>query len=147
MFSSSLVCLLVTGVVLLGCGHAVAGRAQGERKSEEVGLGQAFKLRAGQQVTLEGEGLRVRFASVADDSRCPVDVACVWAGNAEVLLDISQGGDAALLKLHTHGGPQYATEGAYHHYTLELMALSPSPRMGKKIEAGDYWAMLVVRKE
>ncbi|HET8838204.1 MAG TPA: hypothetical protein VFM82_04340 [Flavobacteriaceae bacterium] len=33
----------------------------------------------------------VKFAKVLSDSRCPVDVTCVWAGEAKVLVEIYEG--------------------------------------------------------
>ena len=53
--------------------------------------GREFKLRAGQQVTVKGTKLRIRLIAVENDSRCPSDVTCVWAGNAAVQLQLSTG--------------------------------------------------------
>lgn len=33
----------------------------------------------------------VKFVKVLSDSRCPVDVTCVWAGEAKVLIEIYDG--------------------------------------------------------
>ena len=44
-----------------------------------------FVLAGGQQVT-------VRFDRVLEDSRCPAQVDCVWAGQARIALVVESGG-------------------------------------------------------
>src|SRR6185312_15051394 len=56
-----------------------------------VRLGREFKLKAGRQVTVKGTKLRIRFVAVENDSRCPSDVTCVWAGNAAVQFQLGTG--------------------------------------------------------
>ncbi len=141
------VCFVITGAVLPGCQNSLARNSYRESKGEGFRLGQEFKLRAGQEGTLEGEGLRITFASVANDSRCPAGVTCMWAGNAEALLEMSKGGGVTTLKLNTYKSPQFPKEGRYLQYRIELIELSPYPRSDKRIEAGEYVATLVVSKE
>lgn len=109
--------------------------------------GREFTLRAGQRATSKAEGLKVRFASVANDSRCPAGVACVWAGNAEVLIEVESGGRRATLRLNTLGGSDYSKEARHGRYTVALVALNPRPRASGRLKATDYTATLVVRKE
>lgn len=112
-------------------------------------VGREFKLKVGQTVTLERGSLRLRFASLASDSRCPVDVTCVWAGNAEVLVEVAAKGGRGKksLRLNTNASPERAGEGEYQRYTVKLLELSPRPRSGRKIAAGAYTATLLVVKE
>ena len=133
-------CLTATLFVLLA---ACACAAQTAR------VGREFKVRAGRTVALDGGGLRVRFARVASDSRCPVDVTCVWAGNAEVLFEVGAkgGGRMKTLRLNTNASPERPGEGKYQRYTLKLVELSPRPRSNRKIPAGQYTATLLVSKE
>jgi hypothetical protein len=112
-------------------------------------LGREFKVRAGRVVTLDGGRLRIRFVQVASDSRCPVDVDCVWAGNAEVRFEV--GGrlwrDKQTLTLDTNASAQGASEARHGRYTLKLTGLTPQPRSTGKIAAGRYTATLLVSKE
>ena len=110
-------------------------------------LGQEFKLRVGQRAAVEGEGFSVRVASVASDSRCPADVTCVWAGNAEVLIEAEAGGSREGLRLNTHGGDEFPKEARHKQYSVGLVALTPHPRTDSKAKAADYVATLVIRKE
>ena len=126
-------------VLLAACG--VAGQT--------ARVGSEFKVKVGQMVTLNGGSLRVRFARVASDSRCPVDVTCVWAGNAEVLFEVSARGGRGkrTLRLNTNASPERPGEGRYGRYTLKLVGLSPQPRSNQKIAEGQYTATLLVVKE
>jgi hypothetical protein len=71
----------------------------------------------------------------------------VWGGNAEVLLEMSEGTDVAIMKLNTHRSSQSPKEGKYLGYRVELIDLSPYHHRGKRIEPTDYVATLVVSKD
>ena len=133
--------LALTGVALLG-GHRVAA-------AQTARVGREFELKVGRVVTLDGGGLRVRLARVASDSRCPVDVNCVWAGNAEVVFEVGARGrrGGTTLRLNTSAGPERPGEGRYGRYTLKLVGLAPRPRGNRKIAAGRYAATLLVVRE
>jgi hypothetical protein len=125
--------------ILLAAGVACGQPAQ---------VGREFKLKAGRVVTLDGGALRVRFVRVPSDSRCPVDVECVWAGNAEVLLEVggSRGRGQKSLTLNTNASPERPGEGAYGRYTLKLVALAPQRRSSQEVKPGEYTATLLVSK-
>lgn len=133
--------LVLTFVALLG-GH-VAAAAQTAR------VGREFNIKVGRVVTLDGGGLRVRLVRVASDSRCPVDVNCVWAGNAEVVFEVGARGwrGKKTLRLNTNASPERTGAGRYGRYTLKLMGLAPQPRSTGKLTAGRYTATLLVSKE
>jgi hypothetical protein len=46
-----------------------------------------FKIELGATVT--SDGIKIQFEEVLEDSRCPLDVQCVWAGQARVKVTIS----------------------------------------------------------
>lgn len=112
-------------------------------------VGREFELKVGRVVTLDGGSLRVRLARVESDSRCPVDVDCVWAGNAEVLFEVGGSGwrKRTTLRLNTNASPERPGEGRYGRYTLKLVGLTPQPRSNRKVAAGRYTATLLVSKE
>lgn len=140
--------LLFAGAALLFASpRAATARPRAREKAASVVLGREFTLRAGQRAALKGAGLRVRFDTVAGDSRCPAGVTCVWAGNAEVLVEAESGGRRAVLKLNTHGGADLPKEARHGRYTVVLVALKPSPRPSGKVRAADYAATLLIRRE
>lgn len=135
--------LVLTGVALFACSAAAAQQQQAPR------VGREFKAGVGWVMGLDRGRLMLRFARVASDSRCPVDVNCVWAGNAEVVLEV--GGrlwrERQTLTLSTNAGAQGASEAKYGRYTVKLVNLSPRPRGNRKIPSGRYTATLLVSKE
>jgi hypothetical protein len=114
--------------------------------AKDAALDQEFEVRVGQWVTIEGERLRVTLSRVAEDSRCPEGVTCVWAGNAKVVLRLSKGRRrASTLTLNTGMDPKQA---AFRGYEVKLVKLDPYPKEKRRIRRRDYVATLVVsRKE
>ena len=109
-------------------------------------IGQEFPVKVGQQITI-GDNLRVKFAAVPEDSRCPSDVNCVWAGNAVVTVELTEGQCTTTLRLNTHQNPQAPENTKVGPYRVKLVKLDPYPRSTQKISAGDYTATLVVTKD
>lgn len=132
---------MLTAVALLG-GHRVAA-------AQTARVGREFKLKVGRVVTLDRGALRVRLVRVSSDSRCPVDVDCVWAGNAELLFEVggSRRTGKEALSLNTNASPERPGEGRYGRYTLKLTGLAPRPRSTRKIARGQYTATLLVTRE
>lgn len=102
-------------------------------------VGQAFTLRIGQHARIDGTDLTVLFREVPADSRCPVDVQCVWAGSARVV--VAAGG--ADVGLNTGEDPRSARVDGYR---LELTKLEPEPRSDAQIRPADYIATFVVTR-
>ncbi len=99
-------------------------------------------LRYGEEVRVDGSVFSVAFGQVLSDSRCPTDVTCVWAGNAEVEVGIRAGmGPTLPLHLNTTLDPRSADGLGFR---ITLLELKPSPRAGKKIKAEDYSVRLKV---
>ena len=102
-------------------------------------LGEQFDLKLGQQVTVQNEGLTIKFKTVDNDSRCPEDAKCVWTGNARVIIVVSE----TEIILNTNSDPKQAT---YSSYTMRLITLSPYPKLNQKINPQDYVAKLIVTR-
>lgn len=97
------------------------------------------KLPYGSPLTLP-DGLRLEFADVIEDSRCPQGVQCVWAGRARIELVASKPGVAARLFELSLPGPQQV----YLDYGIQLVALAPPPVSGRRTAQGDYVATLSI---
>ena len=88
----------ILALFVLACG----GDATTELE-REVQLDEDFTLALGESAAVESTGVRIRFAHVLEDSRCPPEAVCVWIGNAKVALDIERANEAAeLFQLCTH---------------------------------------------
>lgn len=127
--------------LILGCSDA-SRQPDNVQNPKVVSLNQQFNLQIGEEARIPEEGLALMLRSVPNDSRCPEDVVCVWAGNAMVLVDIVKTDQApSTVELNTTIG---ATENTYLSYTVSLRSLAPAPRTGHIIAPGDYVATLLV---
>lgn len=114
------------------------------RKVRRAPLGQEFKLKVGEQVVIREAGLKITFSAVAEDSRCPTGVNCIWAGNGRIIVKVSKGRKTADVQLNTGVEPK---EGRFHDYAVRLVELNPYPhKEGIPIKRSVYVATLVVSK-
>lgn len=109
-------------------------------------LGKEFAIKAGEQLKVEGSDFQVKFVGVPQDSRCPTGVNCVWAGNAEVVLNLSYDKCTTNITLNTNDSPQTKQEERAGDFRVKLIKLDPYPHSDKKIAASDYVATLVITK-
>ncbi len=88
------------------------------------------------------ENLEISFMEVLEDSRCPVDVECLWAGNARILLNVRvlPNGSSARVELNTHESfPRSVELGGYE---ITLANLKPDPISTVTIDPREYVATL-----
>jgi hypothetical protein len=122
---------------------AACGNGSTSASTMTVPLGREFTLRVGETAMVDDTSLRISVDKVADDSRCPVDVQCVWEGDATVSVAIVDTA-ARSYALHTSGRfEREVTHGAYH---VALVRLDPVPRSTAPVTPSDYRATLLVRK-
>ena len=108
-------------------------------------LGQQFVLRAGQTASVVDERLVITFVKVSQDSRCPLNVMCVWAGEARVMIQVGLNGQdmgQQELVLSAGGSPAAISLDKYH---LQLLRLDPYPTTAG-VAPGDYTATMLVDK-
>jgi hypothetical protein len=121
-----------------GCGNRI-----GAPSAERVPLGREFTLAVGQSAVVDDTGLRVSLKGVAQDSRCPADVQCVWEGDATVSIDVASApSPRAEYELHTSG--RFEREVAHGAYRISLVRLDPARRSTDLPSPNDYRATLLV---
>ena len=105
--------------------------------------GVEFSLPVGKTAVLNGNGPRITFRQVREDSRCPVDVTCVWAGDAKIELTISQAGsdDTKVVSLTP---PNNETSSG--DVRIRFVGLAPVPRQADAGKPKAYVAQLVVSR-
>jgi hypothetical protein len=120
------------------CGSLVFG--------EPPVLNEAFELDVLESTTVIGTELTIRFVEVPADSRCPVDVTCVWEGDGVVVLETALDGVEEDVELHTAGDPE--RDAAKHvdvgPYRIHLLDLAPDPESEVAIPPAAYRVTLRV---
>ena len=131
-------------LALLGCQSQVA-----QADPIEAGVDQQFVLHGGQEVTIRGADLRLRFTDVLEDSRCPTEVECFWTGQARIAVEAESGqGAPTNLEFNTNPAPgQGKLTNDVGGYTVEFTSLDPYPKTPDDSPGlTDYSATLLVRK-
>lgn len=100
-------------------------------------------LRPGLHKKAGGTGLKVKFISVVEDSRCPKDVNCIQAGNAKIKIQISDWRGSKTAIINTTSGP---TGDNYGGFTVNLTELTPLPLSAKKTNLARYRATFEVQR-
>jgi hypothetical protein len=112
---------------------------------DKIFLGQDFTLGLGQTATLDQDKLVIKFENVLEDSRCPVNVVCVWAGNGKVEFNvIDTDGQQKSLILNTEEEPKSVT---LSKHIVTLVALNPPRRDGTPLSTKDYFVTIHVQKK
>jgi hypothetical protein len=101
-----------------------------------VPLGSEFILKPGETARVQSTDLRVTFVQVLNDSRCPGDALCVWAGDAVLALRVG----SADVELRSNTAPAQPVGT----YTVRVQRVEPYPFTSKIIAPADYRAVLVV---
>lgn len=117
----------------------VACRAVPEARA--VDLDQEVQLAPGEQVVFGQQELFVEFVRVVDDSRCPTDVTCVWAG--EVKVQLSTRVDAAAAEPHEIIAGQHATVGGFRVFVVQVR---PDRNSARTISPDEYRVTLRVER-
>jgi len=113
-------------------------------------LDKPLQLRLHQVATLQTAkvkdgALQITFLKVTEDSRCPTNVACVWAGQVSVRVAIAQNGKAnRTLTLTRKPGDQRAAIAKGDRYSIQFVDLQPHPKTATPRPANDYTATFTV---
>jgi hypothetical protein len=116
----------------------------GSLNAEDARFNEPFMLKAGQTVEVVDSPLRVTFAGVKQDARCPFNVICEILGTAEINVQFvnAQATEDATLEV---GGPGYRL--ADSTIKVYAVALNPHPNRNwitQTVAPGDYEATFLI---
>lgn len=116
--------IFLATVLTLGLGGLIQAKAAAP---------ETLVVRVGQQKTAARGKIIVKVAAVVEDSRCPVGVNCVWAGNAKIKITLAKGKKAAKsFELNSTLQPQSII---FEGYEFRLVDLTPRPGETAKMAA------------
>ncbi|MCH2489990.1 MAG: hypothetical protein MK211_07555 [Flavobacteriales bacterium] len=101
----------------------------------------AVKIPLGETVQIAD--VTIRFVEVLEDSRCPTNVTCVWAGEARIVLEMSAANGQSERKEVTLKGQVPPSEMIHTIFKdsdlhLYIMALNPYPTSALGGEQPNY---------
>jgi hypothetical protein len=124
---------------------AILSGCAGQANNINAALGGQFSLSIGQSATITEEGLKIKFIEVIGDSRCPQGVQCIWAGEANSLIEITYSG-STYRKVLTQPGASEPAQTSFSVYEISF-DLQPYPKAGEEITDKDYRLKLQVDKK
>ncbi|MHA2066116.1 MAG: hypothetical protein ACXABY_17230 [Candidatus Thorarchaeota archaeon] len=130
-------------LLLLGLSLLLAGCINADKTAK---LGESFQLKVNQTAYIESEGLLIELDDIPEDSRCPVDVVCVWAGQTRVKLNVGKAGmDEATIEIRSANGSFSDNEG--NAYSVQVIKVEPAPRSNRTIALTEYVVTLKISKQ
>ena len=134
--------LFLTLVLMLVAGSAQFAAAQDDEE-RTANKSWAIAVKVNKQKTVTPDRLKIQFVSLIEDSRCPTDTNCIWAGNARIKIKVSSGRGSEMFEINTNAGPTAAT---FRGYSINLVRLTPAPATNIRINRLGYTATFDVRK-
>jgi len=129
---------LILTLVAIFAMTSIATPATAAQKPETV------TVKAGKQRSASKSKLKIKFVSVVEDSRCPENVQCVWAGNAKIKVTVTSARGSETFEMNTGMGPQ---GNQFDGWAINLESLTPTPRAGSKpISAKAYVAKFTITR-
>ena len=105
-------------------------------------LDEPFPLRVGESRDFEEAGLALRFTEITSDSRCPIGVNCLVAGEARLVFQAEFGSES--LELLFQVPPAGSDKQTFDRYSVTVTAFEPQTVEGRNIAVSDYVATLLV---
>ena len=106
--------------------------------------GTSFTLPVGKTAAVKGTDTRLTFREVREDSRCPTDVTCVWAGDAKIAVVISRNGVPDETRIMSITPPNNETRS--DNLRIRFVSLAPVPRQADANTPRSYVAQFIVDK-
>jgi len=90
--------------------------------------GESAAIRLGDTAELVKSKISIKFLRVIEDSRCPADANCIWAGNAKLEIEASKGSQKGTFVLNTNGNE---TVAKFAGYAIRITSLEPQKTSAK----------------
>jgi hypothetical protein len=112
------------------------------QNNDQNSIGNGLILGIGQKGKVNG--IEITLDSIVQDSRCPLDVQCIWAGQIVAKVKILSLGDTH--KLET---AEISSEKSYvfNGYNISISSVTPPKNSKKEIKSGDYLLTFNVSKK
>jgi len=126
---------LVSIVALAACSSTGAPAPHAASLNQEIQL-------APKEIAAYGpQGLTVEFVRVVNDSRCPTDVTCAWAG--EITVQVATAMNQAEPAQHEIKAGEHASVGAFRVFVVKV---EPQPLSTRPIPPEEYRVTLKVEQ-
>jgi hypothetical protein len=118
---------------------AACGTSSSDSAPVPLELAVEGSLRAGASTGVKGESIEVTFVAVTEDSRCPKDTTCAWAGEVKTTLAARIGSEPVVQREVLEGRSMIIEP-----YRITVTRVLPEPVSTQKTAPGDYRISLIV---
>ena len=101
--------------------------------------GRSVSVHVHTEKKVSNTGIRVKFLEMVEDSRCPRDTNCVWAGNAKIKIQVSKGSKSQIMELNTNTPTK---DNRFAGYEFAVGKLTPEPESNVRINRNGYVATI-----
>lgn len=117
----------------------------GSCKKNDVVKYSALYLNTCTSKSLNAEGIKLCFNSL-NDSRCPADVVCGWAGTAIAKFTLTKNSISYPFTLSTLPGHPYSSDTVVAGYKFRLVNILPYPKISSPASPAHIHALLDISK-
>jgi len=136
------VLLLLTGLFITGCEDKNCNCYCSSFDAQELILNDTVELKYSELDCNPEYEFRLSFDSLSD-SRCPLEAACVWEGNAEVRLIVQSSEHGSnIFRLNTN--EKFLTDTMVNGFRYELIEILPYPEVDQDYQLDDYTLQLII---
>jgi len=114
------------------------------RKCSDLTLNDTLELLYGKTYRNFEKSISIKLDSITEDSRCPYNVECVWAGNAKVKFDFTYNNLLSFFSLNTSTG--FRNDTTLSGYEIKLIDLKPYPVYPNPILQRDYTVRIKITR-
>lgn len=104
----------------------------------------AINVSNSSSITINNQNITVYLDSIVQDSRCPKDVVCVWAGVAECKLKLLLNNQSYTFKLGTLINSIYKKDTTINGYKFTLDSIIPYPSITSPHFYSEYKAYIKI---
>lgn len=116
-----------------------------ETPSPEPTLASQIELRVNTEVSFQ-EGVKIKITKI-EDSRCPENTTCVWAGMAKIFFILSANGVSKDSSIDYESKPLKTTvDLGGQKFDVEVSNVLPYPKTTAEINQKDYKISVTVKK-
>jgi len=126
--------LIVLVIAFLSC--------EKENTSETFPLGLQNEFKINDVYHSTDNALKFKITEI-NDSRCPIDVECVWAGKADVKIRMESPVEESFV-LSTYNNSLYSSIDTVGNYVFQLIDVSPYPISSLEINLEEYKVILKI---
>lgn len=116
-----------------------------KKKIFQLGQSVELKMQEGASCTDCKSSLSVEFLDIMEDSRCPKNTTCIWAGKAVVKLRVNTS-KQQIFDLTINGDSKQGNTKVVGDYSITFESLSPYPESGVQAKKTEKVLKVLVQK-